>query len=265
MKTLLILAASTLALGACSSGPKPVRTALECPQSEGELTRAQIAPDGRSCVYRTARGDEVTLQLVATGGDPSRALKAIEASLTPAVSAGAPATAVSAEAANAVAEDARRAAEEARVDAEKAAAQAVDATGDADVDPDIEVAASDGNHGESARIRLPGLHIDAEDDKADIRIGGIRINAEGDEATIRMFRDVRLKGEAFSRQKRGIRATYIYAGRDLPGGYKAVGYEAGGPKAGPLAVAMVRAREADRHDGDLYDDVKRLVRRNGGV
>jgi len=46
-------------------------------------------------------------------------------------------------------------------------------------------------------------------------------------------------------------------------GYRFVGYEAGGPKAGPLTVAVVRSRKADADR--ISGDVVRLVRLNGGV
>jgi hypothetical protein len=80
-----------------------------------------------------------------------------------------------------------------------------------------------------------------------------------------MRRDVRLRGEALSRDRRGLRATFIYTGKDLPDGYRFVGYEAGGPKAGPITVAVVKSKIDGEDNGDIYPDVKKLVRRNGGV
>jgi len=56
---------------------------------------------------------------------------------------------------------------------------------------------------------------------------------------------------------------FIYKGDDLPGGYRVVGYEAGGPKSGPITVAVVKSKESFDGD-DIYNDVKRLVRKNGG-
>ena len=62
-----------------------------------------------------------------------------------------------------------------------------------------------------------------------------------------------------------MRATFIYTGKDLPAGYRYVGFEAGGPKGGPLTVAKVRSKR-DTESGDkIYHDVQELVRRNGGV
>jgi len=80
---------------------------------------------------------------------------------------------------------------------------------------------------------------------------------------VRMSRDVRLRGEAFSPRRNGFRATYILAREDLKDGWKSVGYEAAGPKNGPITVAVFKAHEG-RHR-DVSEDVKRLVRRNGGV
>jgi hypothetical protein len=114
-------------------------------------------------------------------------------------------------------------------------------------------------------VRLPGIHIDAGDEDAQVKIGGLTINAQDDEATVRMSRDVRLKGEALSRQKRGVRATFIYTGKNLPDGYRLVGYEAAGPKTGPLTVAVVKSKSDGEDGGEVYGDVKRLVRRNAGV
>jgi hypothetical protein len=77
-----------------------------------------------------------------------------------------------------------------------------------------------------------------------------------------MSRDVRLRGEALSPQRRGFRSTFILARDDLKDGWRSVGYEAAGPKTGPITVAVFKAREGHH---DVSDDVKRLVRRNGGV
>ena len=82
---------------------------------------------------------------------------------------------------------------------------------------------------------------------------------------MRVRRDVRLRGEALNPNRRGVRATFIYTGVDLPAGYRFVGYEAGGPKRGPITVAIVKSKSEGPDGGDLYPDVKKLVRKNGGV
>ena len=129
-----------------------------------------------------------------------------------------------------------------------------------DVDDD-----SDNSGSDHAKIDLPGLHINAGDEKADVRVGPIHVDANGDTATVRSLQDVRMRGEQFSRQKRGIRAMFVYAGDELGGGYKYVGYEAAGPRTGPLTVALVKSKTDGGFHGDIYGDVKRLVRRNGGT
>ena len=77
MKTLLFFAASALALGAaaCAPNPKPeLRTALDCPASQGDLTRTNKAADGKTCTYASSEGAEVSLQLVAVKGDATATL-----------------------------------------------------------------------------------------------------------------------------------------------------------------------------------------------
>ena len=139
--------------------------------------------------------------------------------------------------------------------AEDALGEAKDAEKEARGDADI---------GEATRIDLPGIHINADDGgKADVNVGPIHVNAGDNGAVIRLDRDVRLRGEAFSREKRGFRATYILANENLKDGWSAVGYEAGGPKAGPVTVAVVKSHNGNHHD--VFDDVKRLVRRNADV
>jgi hypothetical protein len=72
-----------------------------------------------------------------------------------------------------------------------------------------------------------------------------------------------LRGEQLSLERRGYRATFIVAGSGLPEGLTTLGYVAGGPKAGPLTVAVLKMKT---RDGDvMHHDVTRLVRRNGGI
>jgi hypothetical protein len=291
MKLLALAAASTLALtaGACAQTKPAVRLALDCPATQGELTRTAVSADHKSCTYVTDDGGEVSLQLISVTGTAGETLKGIETSLVgDAVSKQQDALLKSADAQVA---DARRDAAEAAKDATEAAREAADSATEAaqvaaeaaqdaaEAGQDAEKAAVDvrasksvhvrvedeGGDNETAHVHLPGIHIDAKNDDAQVKIGGLTINAQDDEATVRISRDVRLKGEAFSREKRGLRATFIYTGKNLPGGYRLVGYEAAGPKVGPLAVAVVKAKEDRDDSGDIYSDVKKLVRRNAGV
>lgn len=273
MKPLYLVAASAFAMTAAACGPKvpPARAALECPATQGDLTRTSIAPDGRTCTYATSGGAEVTLQLVNVTGSPDTTLAGIEKTLladrTPAAKVAAGADAEGKEEA---ASEPAKAGPEAVTAAEKAAKEARDDTNGLDIKVTVDgkdhkgvITDGDGR----TQVNLPGIHVVADDanDTADLRIGPLRVNASDDGATIRFFRDVRLRGEALSREKRGVRATFMYTGEDLPQGYRFVGYEAGGPKRGPLTVAVVKSK-SDGPDGhDIYPDVKKLVRKNGGV
>ncbi|MES2722034.1 MAG: hypothetical protein V4656_02655 [Pseudomonadota bacterium] len=260
MKTLLLLAASALALSACQK-PATLKAKLECPQTEGSLTLVSAAADGQSCVYRESDGAQITLTRMPVKGDAVATLAALEAELktlggTPVASSADTTAAPGA------------AAEAARVEAEARADAKIDAAMDEAVEgrPRIQAKVDTETGEEHTQVDLPGLHINAEGEKANVRVGPININADGDSttATIKMYRDVRMRGEALSREKRGLRATFIYAGDDLTGGYKYLGYEASGPKTGPIVVGVVKSTADSRHD-DMYDDVKTLVRRNGGT
>jgi len=267
MKPLYLACASALALTAVACGPKvPVaRAALDCPTTQGELTRTSMSPDGRACTYASKGGAEVTLQLVNVTGGTDATLASIETNLladrTPAAAHAEPTEpAEPAKADAAAAKDAAKAAKEAADDTKSVTVKV-------DVDGHGESSSMVTEHGGTTRVNLPGVHIVANDDNdtADVRIGPLRVNAGEDGATVRMRRDVRLRGEALNPEKRGLRAMFIYTGDDLPQGYRFVGYEAGGPKRGPLTVAVVKSKSEGPDDGDLYPDVKKLVRKNGGV
>jgi hypothetical protein len=265
MKSLLVFTASTIALAtavACAPTEKATaRAALDCPTAQGDLTRASVSSDGKMCLYTTSEGDEVSLRLLPVGAGGTKAtLGPIEQELAAEMAPAADTAAAAAADATA-----RSDTEMASVDAAKAKAEADRVSIEADKDA-VHVELHAGNEGDEegpTRIDLPGLHINAQNDSARVDVAGIHINAGEGGAEIRSSKDVRLKGEAFSRQKRGFRASYILARDDLKDGYKAVGYEAAGPKAGPLTVAVVKSREG--HHDSLIDDVKKLVRRNAGV
>lgn len=265
MKLQIIAAASALALAACGNGPPTAIAKLDCPSSEGDLTRVSVAEDGRSCAYRSAEGAEVELQILPLQGDAKETLEALETSLLAA--ANEPAAPMEPEAETAPAQapssDTAAAAAAARAEAEADSGadtgsrrRALKATGTVTLDTP---------EGEVTRVDLPGIHISAKDDDAQIRIGSLHVDASDDKATVRMFRNVRMKGEQLSREKRGVRAVFIYTGKELPAGYRYVGYQAGGPKTGPLVVGVVRSK-LDTESGDnINQDVEKLVRRNAGV
>lgn len=272
MKSLLFISACGLVLAsaaACApTAPPKARAALDCPTSQGDLDRTSVAPDGKTCLYTTRDGDQVSLRLIPVSSSYEAALQPVEQELQGEVQTEQEAAA--AKAATAAA-DAKAAAADAKATA-GVAAEAAKAAKQAAEDAATELKdADDGDHAarhpgrnEHAHIDLPGIHIDADDDgKANVNVGMIHVNAGDNGAVVRMSRDVRLRGEAFSREKRGFRATYILAKDNLKDGWKTVGYEAAGPKTGPITVAVVKARTGDHHD--VFGDVKRLVRKNAGV
>jgi len=272
---LLAAAASLAALTACSpkvdvkrDEPKlrgqhaPLRaiSKLDCPEKQGELTRVSAAADGQSCLY-AGPSAEVTLNLVALdGGDAEAALAPIEADL-------------------------------------KALMPTIRSSS-------TSTPSSEKPRGESARISLPGIKIDADDTGADIKIGGLTINANDDGAEVRVAKNVTVRDGASEkrvtertgggdskvtvkasnddegateihatddgaqiRQRKGgdgVRATLILASDKAASGYRVVGYEARGPKGGPLAVAVVKAKGRDGSDHDIFEDMKTLVRHNVG-
>jgi len=271
--TLLAAAASLLVLGACSpriearhdrparpGKHEPLRAIgkLDCPERQGELKRVSVAADGQSCAY-AAQNAEVTLRLVAlNGGDAEAALAPIETELKGLMPAMKPAP------------------------------------------PPPPSGAKP--RGEGARISLPGVRIDARDKGADIRIGGLTINANDGSAEVKVSKNVTARdgdgdtersagggkstvsvksstdaegdidihatddGAQIRQRKRGdgVRATLILASDKAASGYRVVGYEARGPKGGPLAVAVVKARGRDGSDHDIFEDMKTLVRHNVG-
>lgn len=248
MKPLVLLAVSGLLLSAtaCAPGAKPpARTALDCPAAQGPLKRQSQAPDGKSCRYADGHGDEVELRLAPVASDPQAALAPIEAELraelapsptaTPAASAADPAVA--------------KAASDSAANLHRAAVAHMGRH----------------RHSDRAEVDIPGLHISADDDRASVQMGQLNIDADAgsDTAAVRATHDVRLRGEALSRERRGFRATYKLYREPLKDGFHSVGYEAAGPRTGPLAVAVVKLRDDQPHG--LSRSVRRLVRRNGGV
>jgi hypothetical protein len=292
MRPLYLLAASALALSATACAPKAptARATLDCPMRQGDLTRTSASADGKVCTYTGTKGTEVTLQLVSTPTGVDQALSAIETNLLadrvkPDETAGKDGDGKAAPKADPKSEaNAAQAEADARGDAASGGVEMhADANGDVKVDGKFKVKGKDTDavnvemkggktvvtesDDGTTRVNLPGIHIEANDndDSAQVSVGPIHIDAGGGRNTVRIRRDVRLRGEALNPERRGIRATFIYTGVDLPNGYHFVGYEAGGPKTGPITVAVVKSKAGDAEDNELYPDVKKLVRRNGGV
>jgi hypothetical protein len=268
MKALYLIAASAAALTVAACYPNPTRlTRLDCPESQGALTRIGAAADGRSCAYVSENGAEVSLRLVEVEGGLDATLVRLEQELRsymPLQSAAAPAS----DDAAAARLPTETSDPDATVEAGSSAAAAQKASAEARADAggalNVEV---DGEQGsEVVRVNIPGIHIEADEanDEANVRIGRMTIQAGDEGATIRTRKDVRLRGEALSREKRGVRARLVIAGDQVEPAWSYLEYEVGGRKSGPLAVAMVRAKEGEGMGHD-HDDVERLVRRNGGV
>ncbi len=261
MKTLLMASAvgALITLAGCAQQPRDsaaLSGRLDCPETKGQLTRVSMAEDGQSCRYRTRDGADVELRLVPVEGGPKATLARLEAELD---TLSPPEESV---AAGAVPTDSASAADTADLAASTVAQAEADAGGDS-VNVSLPGGTVDAGD-ESVSIALPGLKIDAGEDEAQIKIGPINIDAADDGATVRIYREVRMRGESLSRERRGIRATYILAGGRQPGGTTYVGLEAGGPKTGPLTVAIVSAA-TDAEDAEILEDIQDLVRENGGV
>ena len=254
-----------------SSGVLKVVDALQCPQTQGVLTRKGSARADGSCVYGGPRGSEVILQLVQLDGRSStEALKSFENRLT-------------SDLPEAVAEVE---AENARVEAEAVRAEADAARAEADASraaADAEAAS-----GETAQVRMPGLRVDAQGDKATVRLPGMRIDADGDRANIRIGGLTIRADDKSSRVNvssgddavnidaadgaarirtsgsgEAVRATFLMSGKEASAsGWRTVGYEARGPVGGPIVVATVRSK--DRDPDRLFDAAKALVTLNVG-
>lgn len=265
LKALYLIAVSSLALGAAAcQPPAKTLTRLDCPATQGNLTRVGAAADGRSCAYVSENGAEVSLRVVEVKGGLQATLANLEQELRSFAPPKRPAAAASAEP-----DPAKATVGAASPDAEAAAAKAsAEARADAGGRFSVEISKDEdaGSDGGVVRVDIPGIHIEADEanEQASVRIGGMEIDADERSSTFRQVRDVRLRGESLSRQRRGVRARLVLAGEQVEPTYSYVEYEAGGRKTGPLAVALVRSKAGDPMGHD-HGDVERLVRRNGGV
>lgn len=124
--------------------------------------------------------------------------------------------------------------------------------------------------GDRAEIKLPGLHVRADDNGANVTVGSIKVDADDGGATVNIGGLTRVDAGDHGAEIRtvgkgeGFRSTYILANDDSDSGYDAVGYEARGPADGPLVVAVVKARARDHSRRDLFNDMKDLVTLNVG-
>lgn len=247
MRSLLVLALMMPSLAGCGDGgvritkreettqagaPLRVVETLNCPQHQGDLTRTATSADGLSCTYSGPRGSEVTLRLVrlAEGQAFGAALSPIEAELRALM----PHT------------------------VERASADGGDGV--------VSVQSSDN----TTRVRLPGVSVDADSERASINIGGIRIEgdndgggaSDGDESVVINANDNAAEIRTASTSN-AIRASYILVDEEpSEAGWRVVGYEARGPNGGPLVVAVVHSK--DRREEAVFDAAKELVSLNVG-
>ncbi len=256
----LVLALAALAsLGAChrthhawrwadqtwdgAQGPPPTAIAkLNCPDQQGELTRDWASDDGRGCSYRNDRGETVSLSLTALDGKtPQVALAPTEATLRddlPDVAA---------------------------APQPPTPSQPPAAPGDSD--------GQDGG-GDHAHVDVPFVHVDADDDHAHVKVFGMTIDADNHNAKMHSAwggNSTVIKAGPQGAEIRvakqggpGVEMVYLLAS-DHPGsdGLRTVGYQARGPKGGPLVVAVFKSRAAHEHDHGFRDrDIDQLLALN---
>lgn len=249
---------STHAENPDAKGALKVVETLQCPQTQGSLTRKGTAIEGGAvCTYAGPRGAEVSLHLVRLdGATPAEALKAFEDRLSAAM----PQTVAQLKTAAVEAAAAATAAETPARDVDRASVRA----------PGVEIEAE----GDDATVRLPGLHIESKGDQASVRIGGFHIDANDGEGSVNIEGSegedsVSIQANQDAAEVRtstgggATRANWILTdNRPSEAGWRLVGYEARGPAGGPIVVATVRARDRDR--GRVFEDAKDLVTLNVG-
>lgn len=209
----------------------PLRTpaTLDCPASEGALTRIAQTADGRTCDYQSRKGEWVRLSLLALNGrSPSEVLAPAKAELYALAPVYEP----------------------------PARALGGDETGEVTkVDlPFIHVRTV----GDNADVKIFGIKIHAAGDNTDVDLSRGRKNT-----VVRAG----LKGAQVTSEEIGrTNAEMIYvlaADRRMPSGYWTVGYVAKGPVNGPLVKAEFRTTQKNHRirDGD-HGDLGRLIDRN---
>ncbi|MGZ3376794.1 MAG: hypothetical protein ACXU8S_09370 [Phenylobacterium sp.] len=245
VSTIGALCVSALALAACATrvdydgyeasevGSSPMRAvaALDCPKVQGDLTRTSRAADGRSCDYQSVLGETVRLKLVALDGRPANEVlapsKAELRALLPVATPYVPAV-------------------------------------------------SKDEPGDHANIDLPFFHVHTAGDHADVRVFGVKVHSDGENANVQthlggahtIVHASHDGAEVIVDDVGRTNASLVYvlaSDRKATSGYRAVGYVARGPSAGPLVVgefrAVNRGEGEHRGHGD-HNDLERLIDRN---
>lgn len=238
MKTfaLITIGVSAVALAGCvrpGNNRQPLKplARLDCPNSQGRFDRTGAAPDGRSCDYSGPDGSRLQLKLVSLSGDAEAALSPLEAQMKTMLPPPPPPASAS--------------------------------------NPPPEPPSSDKD---DVNIDLPGISIHADDKNAKVNVGGVHIDANGKDNTARVTGgdhghgqfsvDANDNGAVVRARSFGpnFEESLILASKTAgPDGWRTVGYEAVGPKTGPLVVASFQSR-SDQHDS-VFDDVKALARK----
>lgn len=295
LRPLLIPAVITcFVLGACGDGVRISSTrsedpdakgvlkvvrVLQCPQTLGSLTRkGSASAEGTVCSYVGPKGAEVSLHLVPLDGDsPARVLTSFERRLS-----GDLPDAVAQLKAAGEADQARLEAETARAAADATAAGQTEAVpGEAPAGTTAERASVQApgvriqTEGEDASVRLPGLPIETKGDRSSVRIGSFHIDADDRSGSAQVTGSsddgdaVSVIAHADSAEVRAhaagpaTRASWILTNNTpSDNGWRMVAYEARGPVGGPLVVATVRSRDANR--GRVMEDARDLVSLNVG-
>lgn len=242
---------------------------LECPEAQGNLKRTGVGADGLSCTY-AGDGSEVVLKLVAVSNDPARALEPLEAE----VKALFPAEPAQPEPPTPPAKPGEEPAS-GKVTKEKVSM------------PGIHVETEEGGGRDKAKVRMPGISVDADGDKAKVKIFGIEVNHDDETNETRMVRetwrsdngdfeivgsggDVNIRGDGFSiggKRRSGYRSTFVKTSESPDSAWKLAGFEAQGPKRGPLVVAVLKAKSGSDADGEskhVFRDATALVKKQFG-
>lgn len=242
---------------------------LDCPEAQGNLKRTAVAADGLSCTY-AGDGSEVVLKLVAVSNDPARALEPLEAEVK-ALFPAEPAQPVP--------------------PTPPAKPGEAPASGEVKKDkvsmPGIHVETEEGAGKDKAKVRLPGISVDTDGDKAKVKILGMEVDHDDDANETRMVQetwrsnngdfeivtadgDVNIRGDRFSvggKRRSGYRSFFVKTTQASDATWKLAGFEAQGPKRGPLVVAMVKAKDSSESDGEgkhLFRDATALVKMQFG-
>jgi hypothetical protein len=225
----VVVSAATLAHAEVRPDGPPLRAPakLDCPTSSGDLTRTAQSQDGQSCDYAGQHGETVRLRLTPLNGQtPSEALAPVRAQLHGLVPVYRVATPVNYSA------------------------------------------------GDSADVNVPFVHVHKDGDRSDVRLFGIfhivdhDHGSDFDQDRGREHTSVHagLRGAEVVADKIGrsnASLVYVLAGTHrYSSGYRAVGYVAKGPLAGPLVVAEFRSPVNSHRDNDTgHLDLDRLIDR----